>query len=880
MSPGRGLPTGTLTFLFTDIEGSTRLLQELGEGYRRVQNDHAEIMRKAIAEGEGVEIRTEGDSFFAVFTTPSGAVRAAVAAQRGLAAHEWPHGQPLRVRMGMHTGEAVLGGDDYLGIDVNRAARIAAAGHGGQVLLSDATRGLVEQTLSEGVRLRDLGARRLKDLALPMRIYQLDIDGLIDEFPELTTLDARPTNLPIQLTTFVGREREIERIAPLLGEHRLVTLTGAGGSGKTRLALQVAGEQLGSFHDGAFFVDLSAIRDPALVPSSLVQALGLAVAPGGDSLAAARAHLRERELLLILDNFEQVAAGASVIEDLLASTTRLRMLVTSRMVLRVYGEQEFEVPPFDVPEPERGTEELSRSDGVLLFVDRARAVKPDFELTDATASAIAAIVAKLDGLPLAIELAASRVRVLTPKAILSRLDQRLSLRAGSARGRPERQQTLRAAIEWSYDLLTEHERRVFARLSVFPGGCSIEAAEAVGGPEDARVAALDAVEALVEQSLVRQVEATEGDPRFRMLETISEYGGERLREEFDADATYRRLAEFLLGFVEEAEPHLLMKEQAVWLDRCEQERPNLRAAIRWALQTGEADIGLRTVTALWRFWHQRGPLWEGRQALDELLALGGSPEIRARALSAAGGMAWWSGDSSAAQRYQEEALPLFRQIGDQRGEMECLQSLATAMTFGAGGPVEERLRESLAIAEELGDRNGAAFANLGMGRLIALAQGDPATAIPIMEQALRAFDELGNLQGLAECLVSIAHASRRLGEPGRARSNYLRVMDMQAVAGNRAAVTGMLFFLSSVEGELGRHERAARLWAAADSAREITGHLTPPAAQGMIGDPVAAAREAMGQEMVERALAAGRAMDHDAALAFAHETGPTEGPET
>ncbi len=879
MSPGRDHPTGTLTFLFTDIEGSTRLLQALGEGYRSVQNDHAEIMRKAIAEGEGIEIRTEGDSFFAVFTTPSGAVRAAVAAQRGLASHAWPHGQPLRVRMGMHTGEAVLGGDDYLGIDVNRAARIAAAGHGGQVLLSDATRGLVEQALSEGVRLRDLGARRLKDLALPMRIYQLDIDGLIDEFPELSTLDARPTNLPIQLTTFVGREREIERIARLLEEHRLVTLTGAGGSGKTRLALQVAGEQLGNFPDGGFFVDLSAIRDPALVPSSMAQALGLTVAPGGDSLAAVRAHLREGELLLILDNFEQVAAGASVIEDLLASTTRLRMLVTSRMALRVYGEQEFEVHPFDTLEPDRGREELSRSDGVLLFVDRARAVKLDFELTDATAPTIASIVTKLDGLPLAIELAASRVRILTPKAILSRLDQRLSLPAGSARGRPERQQTLRAAMEWSYDLLEEHERRVFARLSVFPGGCSIEAAEAVAGSEDVGLAVLDAVEALVEQSLLRQVEAPEGDPRFRMLETISEYGGERLREEFDAGATCRRLAEFLLDFVEDAEPHLLMKDQALWLDRCEQERPNLRASIRWARETGEADIGLRTATALWRFWHQRGPLWEGRQTLDELLALGGSPEIRARALSAAGGMAWWGGDSSAAQRYQEEALHLFRQIGDRRGEMECLQSLATAMTFGAGGPVEERLRESLAIAEELGDRNGAAFANLGMGRLIALVQGDPAAAIPIMEEALRTFDELGNLQGLAECLVSIAHASRRLSEPGRARSNYLRVMDMQADAGNRSAVTGMLFFLSSVEGEMGRHDRAARLWAAADAAREVTGHLSPPAAQGMIGDPVAVARQAIGDASVERALAAGRTMDHNAAVAYAHETEPIDVPE-
>ena len=307
--------------------------------------------------------------------------------------------------------------------------------------------------------------------------------------------------------------------------------------------------------------------------------------------------------------------------------------------------------------------------------------------------------------------------------------------------------------------------------------------------------------------------------------------------------------------------------------------PNLRAAIRWAIETEEAEIGLRMVTALWRFWHQRGPLWEGRQALDELLALGGSPEVRARALNAAGGMAWWEGDSHAAQRYQEQALPLFRQIGDRRGEMESLQSLATAMTFGAGGPVEERLRESLAIAEELGDRNGAAFANLGMGRLLALVQGDPATAIPIMEQALSTFDELGNLQGLAECLVSIAHASRRLGEPGRARGNYLRVMDMQVVAGNRPASHGHAVL------PLERGGRAG----AARAGRPALGRcglgpgdhraLSPPAAKGMIGDPITAAREAIGDESVERALAEGRTMDHNAALAYAHETEPT-GPDT
>jgi len=869
------LPTGTVTFLFTDIEGSTLLLQELGEAYGQVQGEHAAILRKAVAEGEGREIRTEGDSFFVAFPTASGALRAAVAAQRGLDAHGWPQGRPLRVRMGLHTGEGQLGGDDYLSIDVNRAARIAAAGHGGQVLLSDATRALLEQDLPDGVSLRDLGEHRLKDLALPIRIFQLRIEGLAEEFPEIKTLDARPTNLPLQLTSFVGRERELARVKELMGEHRLVTLTGAGGSGKTRLALQVAGELLGGFQHGAFFVDLTSVKDPALVPLTVAQALGLGVDPGGDALAAARAYLQDRELLLILDNFEQVAEGAGMVEDLLSAASKLRVLVTSRMTLRIFGEQEYEVPPFELPDAQRPWKELSRYEAVALFVDRARAVKPNFELTDATAPAVAGITARLDGLPLAIELAASRVRILTPKAILSRLDPRLPLLAASPRGRPERQRTMRGAIEWSYDLLQESERRLFARLSVFPGGCSLEAAQAVCDPGDLGMAVLDGLDALVEKSLVRQMESPSGELRFGMLETILEYAGGRLREEFDADASLRRLAEFLLSFAEEAETHLTMEDQVPWLDRCEREGPNLRLGIQWAVEAGEAEIGLRTASALWRFWQQRGPLWEGRRALDQLLALGeSSPEVRAKALGAAGGLAWWGTDFEATRLHYEEALSLARQSGDPRIEMEALYNRAFVAAWSEGeGPqvAEDLFRRSLALAEDLGDRKGIARAHRGLGFLFAVITGEFASAVRLFETSLTLSEDLGERSEVSDTLISLGNAHRRLGEKDRARGYYLRGLDMMVASGNRPMSTGLLFLICALESEMGRHERVARLWGAAESAREVSGAVRPPVAARLIGDPVAVARQTLGDAVVGRALAEGRAMDLDAAIAFAHE---------
>jgi predicted ATPase/class 3 adenylate cyclase len=883
------LPTGTVTFLFTDIEGSTRLLSALGDAYPPLLASHADILRAAIGAHRGTEVNTEGDAFFAVFPSALDAVGAAIQAQRKLADTAWPEAATVKVRMGLHSGEGRLGGDDYVGLDVHRAARIAGAGHGGQILLSDATRALIAQELPDGVSLRDLREHRLKDLAQSVRIFQLDIDGLTAEFPALRSLDARPTNLPNQLTRFIGRERELSRLKELIGEHRLVTLTGPGGTGKTRLALEVAGELLAEFSDGAFFVDLSPIGDPALVALTIAQALGLSVDPGGDALNAAKAHLRDRDLMLIVDNFEQVIEGAGTIEELLSAANRLRVLVTSRMALHIYGEQEHEIPPFELPDPNRAPEEFSRNAAASLFIDRARAVKPAFVLTGADVPAVAGITARLDGLPLAIELAASQVRLFSPQAILARLEQHLPMLSGSSRGRPERQQTMRDAIAWSYDLLEVPERRLFARLSVFPGGCSLEAAEAVCEPGDLGLPILGGLVALVEKSLIRPIETADAQPRFGMLETILEYADGRLREEFDSEASCRRLAEFLMGFAEEVEPHLTLQDQTKWLDLCEREGPNLRQALRWAVEAHEADIGLRTAAALWRFWQQRGPIWEGRRALDQLLALGGSSaEVRAKALSAAGGLAWWGGDYEATRLHFEEALPLFRRSGDRQGEVDGLYNLGFVTVwsgagyavdraraegrFGHADAAESLFRQSLALAEELGDQKGIAKAHRGLGFVVGVARGNPAATVPIFEKAAAMFEELGDRWELTETLIGLANATRFSGDGDRAKGYYLRGLDLMMDAGNRPLTTGILFLLAGLESDMGRHERATRLHGAGESAREISGAVSTPVGVRLIGDPVGMARQAIGDEAVDRELAEGRAMDRGAAIAYAHES--------
>jgi class 3 adenylate cyclase len=483
------LPTGTVTLLFTDIEGSTRLLERLGDRYVEVLAEHRRLLRAAFARFHGCEVGTEGDAFFVAFAKASDAVAAAVAGQRMLAAHPWPDGTVLRVRMGIHTGEPIMVGQDYAGLDVHRTARICSAGHGGQVLLSGATRELLGAELPSAVRLRDLGESRLKDLTEPQRLFQLVIPGLPADFPALRTLGTGPIQVPVPLTRFVGRQRELADIRTLLArdEVRLLTLTGPGGTGKTRLAVHAAADLQGAFPDGVVFIDLASATDPGLVPPTIAQTLGIRETAERSLVESVAQQLGDRRLLLVVDNFEQVLAAAPAVVELLAACGRLKALVTSRVALHVSGEHTYPVPPLSLPDREASdARDVASSEAVTLFVDRAQAVDPEFAVTEANTPVLAEICRRLDGLPLAIELAAAHIRLLTPQALASRLGRRLQLLKGGPRDVSARQQTLRATIDWSYDLLETDEQTLFARLAIFAGGCTLEAAEAICDPGTTR----------------------------------------------------------------------------------------------------------------------------------------------------------------------------------------------------------------------------------------------------------------------------------------------------------------------------------------------------------------------------------------------------------
>jgi predicted ATPase/class 3 adenylate cyclase len=870
------LPTGTITFLFTDIEGSTKLLQLLGERYREVVEAHGRILRRAILSAGGGEVRTEGDSFFAVFPTPAAAIRAAVQAQLDLTEQAWPESHPVRVRMGLHTGEGVLQGQDYIGLDVHRAARIAAAGHGGQVLISDATRGVVERDLPEGVRLRDLGDHRLKDLDHPERLFQLVIPGLPADFPVPKSLDARPNNLPPRLSSFVGREKEIAQTANLLAEHRLVTLTGPGGTGKTRLALEVADKALPRFEDGAFFIDLAPLTDTSSVPSAVATALGVKEESGRDLTDTLTDQLADRDLLLIPDNFEHLLDAAPLVGHLLGEAPRLRVLATSRTPLGLYGEQAQPVPPLGLPDPGNLPEPqaLRGYEAVALFIDRARAVRPDFAVTNDNAAMVSEICTRLDGLPLAIELAASRINVLSPQAILTRLGQSLDLLTATARNMPERQRTLRGAIEWSYGLLNDTERRLFARMSVFAGGADLEALEAVANPgSDLGMDTLDTVASLVDKNLVQQRETSDGEPRFGMLETIKEYALDRLEADMDGASTRRRHAGYFLTLAEESEPHLTGEDQAEWLDRLDREHDNVLAALRWANETGASERGMSAAAAIWRFWHQRGHLAVGRTLLEGLLEAAevGRSAARAKAQGAAGSLAYWQTDYVGTERHYRESLAIFREIGDRPGLAEALYNLAF-VPIARGTDLDGAitlLQEADALYEELGDESGASRAKADIA-YVYLMQGRYDSALPLLEEASARSRRLGDMFRLFDDLGAVGQAHRLLGNIGEARAVFLEALDIVERAGVPGGIGTVLEMMSALESGLGRHDRATRLFGAGEAIRESIGGGYPTEAV-MLGDPVGAARQAIGDEAADRALAEGRAMSRDEAVAYARE---------
>jgi predicted ATPase/class 3 adenylate cyclase len=869
-----GLPTGTLTFLFSDIEGSTRLVTALGPAFGPLLERHQALLRGAFQAAGGVEIATEGDSFFVVFRSAASAVAAAAAAQRVLAAEPWPAAAgTVRVRMGLHTGEGTPGGDNYVGIDVHRAARIAAAAHGGQVLISESTRTLVAGSLPADLRLTDLGTFRLKDLEQPERLVQLVVPDLAADFPPPRTLET-PSNLPTQMTTFVGRRREADEVADLVRRSRLVTLTGPGGTGKTRLSLQVAAAVRDEFSGGAFFVDLSPISDPALIPTTIASALGLQEQPNRPVLESLKAHLRDLRLLLVVDNFEQVQAGAPLIGQLLEAAPQLGIIVTSREVLHLRGEQEYPVPPLGMPDLTRlpPLEALSQYDAVALFIQRARGVRPDFAVDNDNAPAVAAICARLDGLPLAIELAAARVKLFAPSAILARLEQTLAFLTSAARDLPERQRTLRGAIDWSHDLLDATERILFRRLGIFVGGLTADDAQAVCDPDgELGIDMLDGLASFVDKSLVTQAVGDAGEPRFVMLETIREYAGERLKASEDAEPTRRRHEDLFAGLADRAAGELLGPNANAWLDRLDADQDNLRAALQHAADDRRVELTLSMGGALWRYWQRRGHLAEGRAVLEELLGREGfsaPTRPRSRALAGLGGVTYWQGDMAAAGRAYDEGLAIQRTLDDPSGLAEALYNAgfvaAVASEFETARAMYD---ESLGILTRIGDQPGVLRLSEAISFLL-FHQGEFVEARAIQEGNIRALREAGEMVRVAigSGLVSLLRA--RDGEVAAARAIQVEAINTFRAAGDTQSLVRTLIMAAAVAVVEGDLERAATLSGAGDLLREPLGEMATPMRTLGIEDPAAVARAGLGDEAYERAHAAGRALTWDEVVAL------------
>ena len=818
---GHELPTGTVTFLFTDIEGSTRLLQQFGDDYAGVLAEHRRLLREAFERHDGVEVDTQGDAFFVAFARASDAVAAAAEGQRALEIG------PVRVRMGLHTGEPVRAEANYVGIDVHRAARIAAAGHGGQVLLSRATADLA------GADTRDLGLHRLKDLSAPERIFQLGTE----DFPPLNTL--RETNLPIPATPFLGREQEIDQIVELLlrPDVRLVTLTGPGGSGKTRLSLQAAAAAAHDYDRGVWWVPLASLADPALVEPAAAQALG-----STDTLSAT---VGDQRLLLVLDNFEHLLEAGSAVAETIGSCPHVTFLVTSREPLHVDGEWEVGVDP------------LREREAVDLFVQRALAVDSDF----AANGEVVEICKRLDCLPLAIELAAARVKALSPTVLLKRLEQRLPLLAGGPRSAPERQRTLRSTIAWSHGLLAPDEQELFARLAVFAGGSTLEAAEEICG------ASLDGIASLVDKNLLRR----SGD-RYWMLETIREFASERLVQLDDVVELRNRHVTYFVELAERARPELHARDASEWLDRLDTEHANLRASIEHLLKVGKADGALRLCGAIWIYWRTRGHWTEGRRFLGAALALGSDlePTRLVDSLWGASHLALWQGDVDEGEQLASRLLEISRSTEDNQACAAATHILALVATRrGEWERAVALFEESLALGRSGGDPwlVSAILNNLGT---VYLGSGDHERAIALFEESLSIGEARGDVDRRARALNNLGFANHGLGDPARAREFHRAGLQAATEIGVVDIQIWGLIGVAAVEAEWGDAVKGARL---IGCVTEIAARLgfedNDPHDAAFLANTHARLEAALGPERLQAELTAGAAMRLEDAIAFA-----------
>lgn len=847
---------GTFTFLFTDIEGSTELEARIGRSrYAAIRDRHREILREIWAAHGGREQGTEGDSFFVAFGEAPAAVEAAVAGQRALLAEPWPVDAAISVRMGLNSGGAELSGDSLVGLGINRAARIATLACGGQILASGLTRDLLQDAPAEDVTLLDLGEHRLKGFDSAVRVVQVTAIGLPAEYPPLRSIGARAGNLPSQLTTFVGRDADLAEAGALLARTRVLTLTGPGGTGKTRMSLELAARAADDFDDGAWFVPLEPIRDASLVAPRISAALGLTDTSTRPPIETLGEWLSSRRILIVLDNFEQVVAAAPIVADVLRAASGLKVIITSRAPLHISGEQEFPVPGLPVPpDPHQrsGLERLSLQGtnreidlnalgqyaAVRLFIDRAVAVRPGFSVTNENAAAVAAISARLQGMPLAIELAAARVKLLTPDAILVRLDHQLDVLAAGARDLPPRQQTLRGAIAWSYDLLDESGRRLLDRLSVFVSGCDLDAVEAVCGPSsEIGGDVLDGLMALVDQSLVKVDETASGEPRFRLLDTIRAYAAERLEADGQTLRIQDRHRDWYVGLADRAAAAMAGSEQRSWLDRLEIEHDDIRAVLDRAVAAPDPPTAIGIAFDMWRFWQKHGHLAEARRRLEAMAEAPWShddPRLRARLLEALGGTCWWQGDIAAMGSHYDEALEIWTRIGDEREIANASYNAAFQYSVpseadAAGSADRDPNREGIRLVEQardiyrrLGDRHGEANATWGLGNHHYF-RGLPGLGIELFREALEIFRSVGDVTMEAWALHMLGSGLLRSGHAEEARRHIGHAVRHFHAAGDASGLTLTLDDLSAVAVSDGDLPRAARLRGAARNLTIETG---------------------------------------------------------
>ncbi len=881
-------PSGTVTLLLTDIEGSTELLRHLGDaGYARVLAQCRRLIRAASRREGGQEVGSQGDGLLMAFSRARGAVAAAIAAQRAILRHPWPSGTAPAIRMGLHTGEPGAVAGEYVGLDVHRTARICTAGHGGQILLSTTTGSLVQGSLPEGAALRSLGSHRLKGLQHPEQISQIVHPDLPDHFPPPRSLDAFPNNLPRQLTSFVGREREIAEVKRLLPTTGVLMLTGSGGCGKTRLALEVAADLIDTYPDGVWLVELAALAEPDLVLHTLAAALGVREAPGRALLATLIDYLQTRDLLLVLDNCEHLlAACASLVESLARACPRLRVLATSREPLGIPGETVWRVPSLSLPEPGQApsVDHLLQYEATRLFIERATSGQPGFTPASHNADAVAAVCRRLDGIPLAIELAAARMRVLSVEQIAERLDNRFRLLTGGGRTALPRQQTLRGTLDWSYDLLSQKEQALLRRLSVFAGGWTLEAVEAVctGDGVDA-TEILDLMTELVFKSLVL-MDAPEGQPRYRLLETIRQYGRDRLDESGETSGVRKRHLHWYLRLAEQAEPELTGADQSMWLDRLEEEHDNLRAALEWSKAAPESgDVGLRLARGLWLFWYVRGHYSEGRAWLETMLARsrGASASERAKALTGTGFLAYRQGDYSGSIRFCTESLNAFRALGDQSGMAQVLYVMGlVAEHQGDYDRAKSLLMESLDLGTQAGDKRRMAISLNTIGE-VARCQGDYAAARVSYEESLALRRDVGDKRGIAIALGNLGHVALYQTDYERAAMLFKEALGLARQLVDKLGIAEYLAGLGGVAAAERRYGRAARLLGAADHLLGVLGTFFEPPDRVEYERSIAATRTGLDEAAFAAAWAEGRGMTLDQAIQHAlsdEDLAPSSGP--